>query len=270
MEASADCGESRVDQWGQREPGMFSASNYFWLYYSAKPGLKEVPVGQLAKPGECHATLDEDANIDADSIPGSNSTYDFTGASIDHPELLYTRTYACACRKCSEPSSVSVEYSSCPNMTTVGSFVQQTIHGAVNIVKQKTAQREDSKIFAGRMTADSLYGAFASFQERGNRSYWLLRSLSKPEQATKPIKVDGGTTIRTGQWVVKAQWYSSTSDHQGRKSYVLLPETVYVPVTALVQECGLEWRLEGRSGGESILSTESHLRLMSHNYSNVA
>ena len=37
-------GERRVDQWGQREPGMFSASNYFWLYYSAKPGLKQVPV----------------------------------------------------------------------------------------------------------------------------------------------------------------------------------------------------------------------------------
>ena len=114
------------------------------------------------------------------------------------------------------------------------------------------------------------HGAFASFQERGNRSYWLLRTKSTAEHATKPIKVDGGATIRTGQWVVKAQWYSSTSDDQGRKSYELLPEIVYIPITALVQESGLEWRLEGRSGGESILSKESHLRLMSHNYSNLA
>ena len=128
-------------------------------------------MGQLAALGECHATLDEDANIDADSIPGSNSTYDFTGASIDHPELLYTRTYACACRTCREPSSVSVEYASSPNMTTVGRFVQQTIHGAVNIVKQKKAQKLSTVDFARKIAADSLYGAFASFQERGSRSF---------------------------------------------------------------------------------------------------
>jgi hypothetical protein len=272
MEASADCGESREVQWSRREPGMFSASNYFWLYYSSKPGLKEVPLGQLAAPGECHATLDEDANIDADSIPGSNSTYDFTGTSIDHPELLYTRTYACACRMCREPSSVSVEYTNCPNMTTVGRFVQQTIHGAVNIVKAQTDKRLQTADFARKIEPEHLYGAFASFQERGSRSYWLLRSLSTAEQAKNPIKVDGGTTIRTNQWVVKAQWYSSTSDDQGRKSYTLLPEIVYVPVKALVQESELEWRLEGRSasGGDSILTKESHLRLMSHNYSNLA
>ena len=164
MEASANCGESREVQWGQREPGMFSASNYFWLYYSAKPGLKEVPIGQLAQPGECHATLDEDANIDADSIPGSNSTYDFTGASIDHQELLYTRTYACACRTCCQPSSVSVDYSSCPNITTVGRFLQQTIHGAVNIVKAKKDQRLQTADFARKIVPDHPYGAFASFQ----------------------------------------------------------------------------------------------------------
>ena len=66
-----------------------------------------------------------------------------------------------------------------------------------------------------------------------------MRTRSTAEQATKPIKVDGGTTIRTNQWVVKAQWYSSTSDDQGRKSYALLPEIVYIPITAMVQESGL-------------------------------
>ena len=126
-----DSGEWRINQWGQGKPGMFSASNYFWLYYSAKPGLKEVPVGQLAQQGECHATLDEAADIDADSIPGSNSTYEFDGHTADHPELLYTRIYPCASRRCAEPAAVSSEYASCPNMDTVGRFVQQTIHGAV-------------------------------------------------------------------------------------------------------------------------------------------
>jgi len=116
-------GERRIDEWRQNEPGMFSASNYFWLYYSANPGLKEVPVGQLAQPGECHATLDETADVDADSIPGSNSTYEFVGTSVDHPELLYIRTYPCACRKCVEPAAVSTEYSNCPNLGMVGCFV---------------------------------------------------------------------------------------------------------------------------------------------------
>lgn len=79
----------------------------------------------------------------------------------------------------------------------------------------------------------------------------------------------GGTSIRKGAWVVEAQWYSSTSDNQGRKSYKLLPETVHVPVGSLVQEVGLQWRLEGRTGGESHLSKESHAALVSHNFSNV-
>jgi hypothetical protein len=71
--------------------------------------------------------------------------------------------------------------------------------------------------------------------------------------------------------VVEAQWYESTSDDQGRKSYKLIEGTVHVPVTALVQEHGLEWAREGRGpSGESLLSKESHLALMSHNFSNVA
>ena len=79
----------------------------------------------------------------------------------------------------------------------------------------------------------------------------------------------GGTTISKNTWIVDAQWYLSTSDDQGRKSYQLLPELVQVPIISLVQEHGLEWAHEGRSGGQSILSAESHLTLMSHNYSNL-
>ena len=164
---------------------------------------------------------------------------------------------------------MSSEYSSCPNMATVGCFRQETIHGAVNVVKEKIAQRLQTADFARGIKTESLYAAFASFRERGNRSYWLLMTKSAADTAKGPIKVAGGSTIRTGQWVVKAQWYSSTSDAQGRKSYKLLPELVYVPIAALVQEHALEWLHEGRSGGESILSQKSHLALISHNYSNV-
>ena len=53
---------------------------------------------------------------------------------------------------------------------------------------------------------------------------------------------------------MEAEWYSSTSDDQGRKSYKLLPERVHVPIGSLVQRHGLEWVHEGRSGHESILS----------------
>ena len=77
-------------------------------------------------------------------------------------------------------------------------------------------------------------------------------------------------TIKTGTLVVDAQWYLSTSDAQNRKSYTLQPaETVTVPVGSLVQEHGLAWERDWRApGAEHIISDESHLQLMCHNYSN--
>ena len=123
--------------------------------------------------------------------------------------------------------------------------------------------------FARDIKAEKPYAAFASFHERGDRSYWLLLTKSVAKQAKGPIKVAGGSTIRTGQWVVEAQWYNSTSGAQGRKSYKLVPECVHVPIASIVQEHSLEWQHEGRSGGEGILSQQSHLALISHNYSNV-
>ena len=59
-------------------------------------------VGELAEAGECHAHLDDAADADADSIPGSNSTYEFAGVCAAQPQTLYTRTYSCACRRCRE------------------------------------------------------------------------------------------------------------------------------------------------------------------------
>jgi len=155
-------------------------------------------------------------------------------------------------------------------MSTVGRWQQQTIHSSVNVVKQRQVQRLDSKVFATFIKPDCLYAAYASARERGLRDYWLLRTKSKAQQAKKAIKVVGGTTIRTGAWYVEAEWYLSTSDDQGRKSYKLLAgKVVSVPVVSFVQEKGLVWSHEGRTGGQSILSPESHLALVQHNYSNV-
>lgn len=274
-EGSAE-GERRTETEAPRKPGMFSASNYFWLYYGVKPGLKVVPIADgagrplLAEAGECHAILDYAADADADSIPGSNSTYEFAGVHADKPELLYTRTYPCACATCRKCESIHVEFDSCPFMATVGRWQQQTIHAAANVAKQRKVQLVSTKIFGMGIKPDSLYAAFAAYREEmGGRSYWLLLTKSGGKQASKTIKVPGGTTISKNTWIVDAQWYLSTSDDQGRKSYKLLPDLVQVPIVSLVQEHGLEWAHEGRSGGQSILSAQSHLALMSHNYSNV-
>ena len=107
MEASAE-GERRIEIEVPRERGMFTASNYFWLYYAAEGvrGLtKQVGVNEGSGPhgaaaaGEYHAILSNAAAVDADSIAGSNSTYDFSGTDAKRPELLYIRTYSCACER---------------------------------------------------------------------------------------------------------------------------------------------------------------------------
>ena len=120
-----------------------------------------------------------------------------------------------------------------------------------------------------KIEADKLYAAYASYrEERGGRPYWLLRTKSVALTG-KTIKVPGGTTIAKNQYYVEAQWYVSSSDNNLCKKYQLLPETVHVPVSTLVQEHELEWEHEGRSGGESTLKEKCHAILMQHNYSNV-
>ena len=97
----------------------------------------------------------------------------------------------------------------------------------------------------------------------------MFLAKSEARVASETIKVPGGRSIAKNAWIVEAQWYECTSDDQGRKSYRLLEGLAHVPIGSLVQEAELKWQHEGRSGGESILSKESHLALMSHNYSNV-
>ena len=242
-------------------------------------------MGKLASEGQCHAVLDDAEDVDADSIPGSNSTYEFVGADAQRPEMLFTRVYACACRSCRAPTAVSTEYTACPHMSIVGSFQQQTIHPAVNVPRQRQKQLLDAKTFATQLLADHVYAVFASHAERGIRyaliwpawillcshlalicfdviclggyKYWLIRAMSQGKTG-QTIKVPGGRTIAKNQWFVDAQWYISTSDDAARKSYKLLPEIVQVPIGALVQEHGLRWEREGRGpDGENILSNDS-------------
>ena len=159
MEAGAD-GDLRVETEAPRPPRMFAASNYFWLYYAADgvQGLtKKVGINQgsgphgSAAPGEYHALLLDAADTDADSISGSNSTYEFVGMHSDKPELLYKRTYSCACATCKKLSSVAVENCSCPVVSTVGRWRQQTIHSAVNVVAQRKVMLEGIKEFQVKM-----------------------------------------------------------------------------------------------------------------------
>jgi len=268
----------RVETEQLREAKMFSASNYMWLFYAVAPGtgLLRVPVGQRAEAGQCHAILDDAANADADQIAGSNSTYCFAGISAEHPEMLYTRTYACSCVHCRDPNSIHFEFASCPNMSTVGKWRQDTIQEAGGITKQKATKKIATEAFAKEIKAEQVYAVYASYNELGGRAYWLLLTKSAAKKAAKAIRVKDAATIRKGQCYVDAQWYLSTSESQENKSYKLLDSggengdgVVQVPVASIVQEHGLEWERTFRNG-EHLLSNESHVAIARHNFSNVS
>ena len=264
-------GGGSVRTWRQeaQRPGIFSASNYFYLYYALLPMRPElIAVGELAKVGQCHGYLEEEANDDASSIKNSNSTYEFVGISTSDVTLLYLRTYTCACSICRSPSSVSTESLGCPNLTTVGRWRQESACAASGVVKQVAAKRGDAIAFAKATTVGGLYASYGAHTERGARPYWLLKLKKVAYQLKKKAVVEGGTTLRTDSWVVDAQWYLSTSDAQNRKSYKLLEPIVHIPVGALIQEHGLVWARE--AAHEPILTPASHDLLMLHNYSNVA
>ena len=169
---------------------------------------------------------------------------------------------------------MSLEYSACPYVTTVGKFQQRTICEASGVNHQRQIKKATAEVFGRGILPHKLYAAYASFDERGNRKYWLLRTLSKmyPYKKTKKAaKGARGATLKNGTLVVDAHWYVSTSGNQMRKSYKLLAdEKVTIPIASLVQEHDLEWERNWRGGTncECILANDSHLALMQHNYSN--
>ena len=179
-------GETRLVQQGPRAPGIFSASKYFWMYYAPYPsGLEIVKPGERAGPGQCHAELDAAANVDADSVTGSNSTYCFAGIDANQPDLLYTKTFTCAASCCRDRSTISLDSRGCPFEAFTGRWRQQTcasIHGVVRVAAEKRLKASE---FAKCMHVEHVYAVFGGYKELGDRPYWLLWCVKLPYQAPK-------------------------------------------------------------------------------------
>lgn len=122
-----------------------------------------------------------------------------------------------------------------------------------------------------------VYGAAADPKalERGGRPYWLFRPIAKAQYLTSKRRAwnaPNAPTIPAKTWVVLAQWYMSTAadHHAKRHGYKLLPEKVYLRVSSIIQEHGLEFQHEARNiesaASESTLKDESHSRLLEHNF----
>ena len=118
-----DGGEVRTVTQRHKQPGIFTASSYFWLYFAVypAPGITIVPVGTVAKEGEAHAILDPCENYDADAVPDSSSTYDFAGIDPGQPGLLYGRTLPCVAACCRAVSSIRLgDIHRCGHWQTTG------------------------------------------------------------------------------------------------------------------------------------------------------
>jgi len=187
-------GDVREVEQGPRKPGIFTARRYFWGYYApANQGgstCTVVPLGQVAKPGECHALLDAAANTDADAVAGSNATYEYAGMDAAQPEMLFTRTFTCACAACRRPGTVSVSYRECPFMTSTGRWRQQTVHSAHGVARVAAQSRQKVQDFAKRTQPDQMFAVFGSFTD-GGRPYWLLLCKKGGIHCTKRIEAGG-------------------------------------------------------------------------------
>ena len=149
--------------------------------------------------------LDATANVDADTVTNSNSTFDFAGTDAQQKELLYTKTFTCACPPCRDRSSIHLEYRGCPFMAFTGRWRQQTVHAFHHVARVAAEKREDARIFATRMVAEHLYAVFGSYPEMGGRPYWLLWCKKAPYKAPPPgPKAQDGSTINKGWWVIDA------------------------------------------------------------------
>lgn len=263
-------GETRDVQQGQRSRGIYSASAYFWMYYAPAPQghqLQRVAPGERAGPGQCHAVLDPAANVDADSVVGSNSTYEFAGIDASQPELLFTKTLTCACPVCRDPTSIALESRGCSFSAFTGRWHQQTVHSTHGVVRVAAEKALSACDFAKRMQSEHLYAVFGSYAERGGRPYWLLRCTKAPYEAPTGLKAHDSSTIRKGSLIFDAQWYASTSDGERRSYKLISDETVHILVKSVVQEADLEFDREGSH--DRILGDAAHLKIMRHNFSNV-
>ena len=135
-----------------------------------------------------------DISFDADSVEGSNDTYEFAGIDATQPEMLYTRTYGCVCSGCRDTNSINQLYTGCTYMATCGTWRQRTTFAKGGIAKKKNttkvkvaefAKSHLSKQALQQRGADPLFAAYSSYVERGGRPYWLLLKVLKPAWQTK-------------------------------------------------------------------------------------
>ena len=279
-----DTSEGQLREEAQKKRrGIFTAASYKWLIYApahthaGATQPKIVPLDTVAKVGECHATLDAAANVDADQVLWSNSIYEMAGIDATQPEMLFAKAFTCACKPCRGPNAVRVSYRDCPFLTQTGRWRQLTVQAIGSVSRVAAEKREKEGDFAKSTKAEQLYAVFSSFAERGGRAYWLLRCKKPGYQAPSGLKQQDGTAIRKNTWVIDAHWYASTSDDQSRRSYKLLDKEtpnvkslVHVPVKSLVQEKELEFERSGaREGNESLLGDACHNSIMRWNFSNV-
>ena len=176
-------GETRPEQLGQRSPGIFTAQEYFWMFYvpASQGHLYEiVKPGERAGPGQCHAILDAAANVDADSVTASNSTYEYAGIDASRPELLYTKTLTCAAACCRDRSSISLTSRGCPFEAFTGRWRQQTVHSVHGVARVAAEKAVSTRDFAVRMQSEHLYAVYGGYKEKGNRPYWLVWCIKAP------------------------------------------------------------------------------------------
>ena len=237
--------------------------------------MKEgIPFGQKCAKGECHRILDESLEGDADAVPNSDSMYAFAGINPRAAEAeLYHSCYFCRCTECRKQRSPSVEYIGCPNRTQTGLWRKGACHRSFGAVQRAQKYREETAAFGKRIEVGNLLATAADPARvaPGNRPYWLLRVRTKAFKTLgiKAKRGEPGSGIRKGTLVIKAEWYDSTSSANSRRhSYKLLPGVVYVPVSSIIQELGLDFMFGGSLSGDSCLSDEDHARLMAHNFAN--
>ena len=211
-----DDGETRVVTLSQKSPGIFKATNYFWLFYEVYPatGVSIVPVGQLAREGEAHAILDATENIDADAVQHSNSTYEFAGVDPLKPGLLYAKTLPCFCTICRNPVSIGLlsPLGRCPFWQWTGRWRQHTVQALLNVPEQQQKQRATTTVFVLQMKQQppqSTYAVFADPRklERGGHPYLLVESCRHPFKAPKGTKDAWGQTIRVDTWIAEVYWF---------------------------------------------------------------
>ena len=184
---------------------------------------------------------------------------------------------------CRDPATIGLTESRCPFWATTGKWRQNTVNPIANVPLQQQKKRLDYTVFRLQMlqcpqyNADtpekSLFAAYADPKklERGGHPYWLVLCTKLPYAAPKGLKDSLGKKITAGHYIIDVQWYECTSDDPNHKAYRLLTEggTVHIKISALVTEVGLTWAHYSPRFSTGVLSDESHLSIMRHNFSNV-